>query len=253
MTTAERRILIIKMLHEDGVASVAKLSEVFDVSEVTIRKDLTVLEEQGHLVRTHGGAILHDHYLYDLPREAQANLNSEKKERIGKAAAGILGDIDNALLGAGSTTLAVARHLKGKRRLTVGTNSVSIAYELINNLEIELFMLGGQVNHATSSVIGAQAEQSLVNTSFSWLFLGTDGFDIDYGLTTTNINEARLDQAMIEASQKVVLVADSTKFGRRGLSLVCAPNRIAMVITDDGLDDRFRSYFDKLDIELILV
>lgn len=252
ISTVERRLLIMKELHEHGVTTVSRLSDLYGVSEVTIRKDLSVLEEQGRLVRTHGGAILQDHYLYDLPRETKANERAEFKDAIGRAAADLVGQIDTVLLGAGSTTLAVARHLRMKRRLTVATNSIEIANELVNTLEIELMMMGGQVNHATSSVIGAQAEKFLENLAFGWLFLGTDGYDMEHGMTTTNLNEARLNRRMIDVAQHVVLVADSTKFGRRGLSLVGTCDVISTVVTDDGLEARFRDHFHQAGIDVII-
>jgi len=253
ISSAERRIAIMKVLHERGVATVSKLSDTFGVSEVTIRKDLTELEEQSLLVRTHGGAILHDHFVYDLPRESKANQQAEQKDAIGRAAADLVSDVDSVLLGSGSTTLAVARHLRGKRRLTAATNSLPIASEFANHMDVELLMLGGGVNMATSSVSGYQAERFLRDLSFSWLFLSADGYDTGHGVTTTNMSEARLFRCMTEVALKTVVVADATKFGRRGLSLVTGDNAIDIVISDSRLETHFRTHFMEQGIELILV
>jgi DeoR family transcriptional regulator of aga operon len=242
-----------QVLKEEGHASVSKLSKRFSVSEVTIRKDLRALEERNVLVRTHGGAVLIDHYMYDLPFDKQALRNAQEKRRIGKAAAERVADNDTLVLSGGSTTAQVAHHLRSKKNLTVTTNSVHVVQELLHNLEIDLLLLGGLVHPATASVVGPYAEQMLREHAFNRLFLGADGYDIGHGVTTTNMMEAHLYRLMIQTARQVIMVADASKFGRRGLSRVCDVNDIDVVITDKNIPPAFAEHFKAADVEVVLV
>ena len=252
-STAERRLRTMQLLKEQGHASVSRLSQQFGVSEVTIRKDLRALEERSLLVRTHGGAVLIDHFKYDLPFEQQASKHADEKKRIGQAAATYVKDNDTLILGSGSTTTQVARHLHEKKNLSVATNSIHVARELLNNLEVDLLMLGGQVHPTTASAVGPYAEHTLQDYSFKKLFMGIDGYDIGHGLTTTNMMEARLNRVMIESAQQVIIVADSSKFGRRALSLICGIENIDVVITDDAAPDAMVQHLKAAGVDVHVV
>ncbi len=252
-SAATRHIQTIQILKDFGHASVSKLSETFGVSEVTVRKDLQTLEERDLLVRTHGGAVLKDHYVYDMPFEKQAARHAEEKRRIGSAAADLVENDDTLILGFGSTTRQVARHLRGKRNLTVATDSIYVAHELMGNLDVELAMLGGQLRPTTGSVVGPLAERMLSEYTFRKLFLGIDGYDIGHGFTTTSTAVTYLNRAMIGAAREVVVVTDSSKFGRRGLSLICGPEEIDVLITDEGISDKMAMHLKDNGINLIVV
>lgn len=250
---ATRHVQTMQILKDHGHASVAKLSEIFGVSEVTIRKDLQTLEERDLLVRTHGGAVLKDHYVYDMPFEKQAARHADEKRRIGKAAAELVQHDDTVILGFGSTTQQVARHLRGMRNLTVASDSIYVAHELMGNLDIEVVMLGGQLRPTTGSVVGPFAERMLSEYRFKKLFLGVDGYDIGHGMTTTSASVSYLNRIMIEISDEIIVVTDSSKFGRRGLSLICGPDEIDILITDEGISDEMVHHFDDNEVKVVIV
>ncbi len=241
-----------QILKDYGHASVARLSEIFGVSEVTIRKDLQTLEERDLLVRTHGGAVLKDHYVYDMPFETQAARHADEKKRIGKAAAELVENDDTLILGFGSTTRQVARHLRGRRNLTIATDSMYVAHELMGNLDVEIVMLGGQLRPTTGSIVGHFAERMLSEYAFKKLFLGVDGYDVGHGLTTTSASISHLNRVMIGVAEQVILVTDSSKFGRRGLSLICGPSEVDVLVTDDGIPDEMVPHFEEHGVEVII-
>ena len=250
-SAAERHMHTLEVLKNHGHASVTKLSEQLEVSEVTIRKDLGVLEDRNLLVRTHGGAVLADHFLYDLPFDEKSRHRAQEKARIGRCAADLVKDGCNVILNAGSTTVQVARHINGKRNVTVATNALFVALELMNNLTIDVLMLGGLLHPATGALVGPEAESMLQQHSFDYAFLAGDGFDFEHGFTTTNILEADLSRTMMRAANRTVAVLDSTKFGRKGLTQVCPPRYVDTIITDDEISEKSRSHLQVLGIEVI--
>jgi DeoR family transcriptional regulator, aga operon transcriptional repressor len=238
INAADRQGMIMERLRERGQVSVLDLSEEFDVSSVTIRKDLQALEAQSLLYRTHGGAHLRNPYVTDRPLSEKAALRAKEKERIGKAAAMYIGPNDSIILGSGTTAASVARHLPSPAvGLKVVTSAMNCAVESASHAGIETIMLGGIVRLTSTSVVGPHAESFLGQTTCDTLFLGVDGFDIAFGLTTSNAMEASLNQAMIRASRQVIVVADSSKFGRRGFSRICGTTEIDRVITDSGVPE----------------
>ena len=224
----------LRLLQEQGHVSVSELSETLDVSAVTIRKDLRRLEQRSLLIRTHGGAMAPVTPVGDVPIDEKAKLNAEEKRRIGAAAAALVEDGDRIILDSGSTTTHIVSHLAGRSRVTVATGSIQIGLEVLKFPDHELIMLGGPVRPSSASVVGEYAQRMLAETSFSRLFLAGDGLDVAYGLTTTSVPEAHLNQAMIEAADQVVVVLDSSKFRRRGLSRICEVGAIDLLVTDTG-------------------
>lgn len=236
---AERRSYTLDQLDEKGHVSVQDLSKELDVSDVTIRKDLQFLEDQNLVIRTHGGAISADRFAYDVPFEKKAKRQKEEKRRIGRKAAQMVTDQDTVILDSGTTTLQVLRCLKDREvgDLTISTNSVHIALETAGISAIKVLLLGGSVRSKSASVVGPYAEQMLRDHAFSKLFLAGDGLDFGHGLTTTDDQEAYLNRLMIESAAQTVVVADSSKFGRRGLSRICKLDAIDVLITDSAPDD----------------
>lgn len=231
----ERHQLILQKLQETGRVNVQELSMQMKVSEVTIRKDLKLLEDKKLLFRTHGGGSKTNPYTNDKPVSEKEALNAEEKHRIAKVAAEMVGDNDSIIIASGTTMLALARSLNPERHLTVITSALNVALELSAHQNIDVLQLGGQIRQNSSSVMGPYAEQILADVSCSILFLGVDGIDLEMGLTTTSLMEARLNQKMISAVQTTVVLADSSKFGRRGLGKICSLDHIEHIITDDGI------------------
>jgi DeoR family transcriptional regulator of aga operon len=231
----ERHQIILKKLGESGHVNVQELSIQMKVSDVTIRKDLKLLEDKHLLFRTHGGASKVNPYTNDKPVAVKERLNSEEKRIIAKAAATMIGNNDSIIIGSGTSMLALARAIHPEVHLTVVTSALNVALELSNHLNVDVLQLGGQLRQNSSSVMGPYAEQILADISCSILFLGVDGIDMELGLTTTSLMEARLNQRMINAAQVTVVLADSSKFGKRGLGKICQIDQIQHIITDSGI------------------
>ncbi|SMO83672.1 DeoR/GlpR family DNA-binding transcription regulator [Gracilimonas mengyeensis] len=235
MTVAERHETILKKLKESGKVYVQELSEDLDVSEVTIRKDLRVLEEKGLLFRTHGGATQSNPYTSDRPVSEKEKVQAEEKSLIAQEALKLIGDNDSIVLASGTTILALARKIHPNRRLNVITSALNISLELAQHKNVEILQLGGQLRQSSTSVVGPYAEQFLDGITCGILFLGVDGIDLDHGLTTSNLMEASLNQRFIEVAQYTVVLADHTKFGKRGFSRICSLDKVQHIITDEGV------------------
>lgn len=251
--TRKRREQILQMLLAHGRVRASDLIERFAVSAVTIRADLAHLQAQGLAMRTHGGASL----LRAPPLERDIHekdaLNLPLKEAVGARAAQLVRPGDNILIDSGSTTMMLARHLRHHRDVTVMTNGLNIAWELANAPGVELLLTGGLLHKQSLSLQGSQAEASLAAYGFDTLFLGVDGLDLQFGLTTHHEAEARLNHRMVERARKVVVVSDASKFGRVGLHRIARLDEIHAVITDAGISDDYREGMQRLGIEVILV
>ena len=213
----ERRSKILNMLHTDGRVFVEQLVETFDVSEVSIRKDLAVLEERKLLVRVKGGAIiLHQTDDFDdMSISSKQRLHAREKQLIGKYAASMIHDGERIIFDSGTTTMEVAKNLEGFNHLTIITNALDIAITLNNYNRFTVIVLGGTMRAVSHSTVGMISESALKNIFCDKLFLGVDSISIKDGLSTPSLEEASLNQAMIGAAKEVIAVFDSSKFGRR--------------------------------------
>ncbi|TPE41048.1 DeoR/GlpR family DNA-binding transcription regulator [Pontibacter mangrovi] len=253
ISIAERHQKIISRLQQEGKVNVADLCTDMDVSSVTIRKDLKLLEDKGLLFRTHGGATLHNPYTTDRSVNEKEKIQSAEKMLIGTAAAKLLEPNDSILIASGTTVLALAKNIQPKGSLSVITSALNVALELIRHPEVEVIQLGGLVRKSSSSVTGPYAEGILADFSFSKLFLGVDGIDMEFGLTTTNVMEAHLNRQMIKVAQKTIVLADSTKFGKRGFGKICGFEDIDQIITDKGVSDYVVRTLEGMGIKVTIV
>jgi DeoR family transcriptional regulator, aga operon transcriptional repressor len=247
--TRSRRQQILQLLIEHGSVQVADLVERFGVSAVTIRADLTHFESQGLANRTHGGATL----VRTPPQEQDIHekdaLNLPLKESIGACAARLVQPGDNIIIDSGSTTMTLARHLRAHRDVTVMTNGLNIAWELANAPGINVLLTGGLLRQQSLSLQGSQAEASLNSYSFDTLFLG---LDLQFGLTTHDEAEARLNHRMVERARRIVVLTDASKFGRVSLHRIARLDQIHAIITDAGIDDATREGLQRLGIDVII-
>lgn len=249
----ERHQHIIGKLKKEGSVSVVDLCEELNVSSVTIRKDLKLLEDKHLLFRTHGGGTLSNPYTADRPVNEKAKMHSSEKLSIGETATQLVEPNDCILIASGTTVLSFAKALEPKGNLTVITAALNVALELIHKPEIEVIQLGGLLRKSSSSVTGTYAEKILDDFSCSKLFLGVDGIDVDFGLTTTNMMEAQLNKKMIAASQKTIVLADSSKFGKRGFGRICGLEDIEQVITDANISEHTVERLKGMGIEVTVV
>lgn len=214
---------------------VKNLAARYDTSQVTIRKDLEVLHSQGLVYRTHGGALpIPTGALRDPSLREKEKLHRREKQLIGAAAARLVQEGESIILDSGTTTTAMARALREFRNLTVITNAVNIAAELAGTA-IEVILTGGILREKSFSLVGPLAEETLRRLRADLVFLGVDGFDVHFGLTTPNLLEASVNRVMVEIAKRVVVVCDSSKFGRRSLSLIAPISSVHQTVTDSRI------------------
>lgn len=248
----QRREKILGILKEDGSAKVTKLAKIFKVTEVTIRQDLEKLEQEGLVVKEHGGAYLKqvEDQVRSFSLLNQENL--DKKEVIGKKAAEYIENGDVIILDSGSTTTEIAKCLKGKKNLTVITNALNIALILGAEPGIELIVTGGEFKPPTLSLTGQKAANFFEDIHVDKLFLATAGISLKSGLTYPSISDIVVKKAMIDAADVVYLVADSSKIGTSAFASLGALSLIDYIITDTFIKEEHKQVFKKHGIEYII-
>ncbi len=253
MLNEERRRAVLDIINREGRVLVKDLARHFNTSQVTIRKDLELLHSQGAVYRTHGGALpVKTGALLDPSLREKEKWRRKEKARIAAFAARLVKEGLSVVLDSGTTTAMIARELRVFRHLTVITNAVNIAAELAGT-SVEVILTGGVVREPSFSMVGPVAEETLRRFSADILFLGLDGFDVHFGLTTPNLLEAKVNRVMIEIARRTVVVCDSTKFGRRSLSLIAPPSAVHQTITDNRISKADSRALEELGIELNIV
>jgi len=233
----ERKTKLLSHLSEKGSILVKDASQMFGVTEETIRRDLKELENQGLLLRTHGGAISTDDAKSEFPLEIRQGINISGKNAIGREAAKHVIDGDTIMLDASTSCLFLAKHIKEKKSLTVITNSEKIIFELSNSDEITLISTGGILRHKSMSYIGKSAQTSLENYVADKVFFSCKGFLPERGLMDSNEQESQIKRTMISRSQKAIFLCDKTKFGRIGCEMVAKPDDIHIIVTDEPIPE----------------
>lgn len=251
MNSFERRNKIVDMVNTQGSVLVLELSNLFGISEVTIRADLRMLEEKGLLTRFHGGDLTESDNL-EVVLEDRYQLASDPKKRIAQAAAAMIHEGMTVILDSGSTTLLIAEALVRMTNITVITNSLPAAFTLSENKDITLVVCGGTVRHKTHSMHGTIAERSLQGICADLMFVGADGIDATNGITTFNEGYS-ISSVMAAAAHQVIAVLDASKFNRRGFNQVLPMDKIDCVITDDGISDTDRAAISRKKVELKIV
>jgi DeoR family transcriptional regulator of aga operon len=249
----DRHQFILDQLQREGRVSVFELCKELKVSSVTIRKDLKLLEKKSLLFRSHGGANAFNPYTADRPVNEKEKLQSSEKADIATVAAQLIEPNDSIIIASGTTVLALAKKIQIKESLTVVTSALNVAIELNKHPNVEVIQLGGSLRKSSSSVTGPYAESTLNDFFCTKLFLGVDGIDLEMGLTTTNSMEAQLNRHMIRQSQKIIVLTDSTKFGKRGFGRICGLEEIDQVITDSGIPEHYKKDLEALGIEVTVV
>jgi len=231
----ERRRHIRELVAERGRITVAELVTMFDISQVTVRSDLNALAEIGAVVRTRGGALA-QRADEDLPIGVKQTLRRAEKMRIAEAAVQLIGEGQTIVLDSGTTTAEIAKQIRGLKLQSVNviTNALNIAVLLAGAPHVTLIMLGGVLRPSSYSLGGPQAEAALQGLHADILFLGFDGLDPEIGVMTPHLLEARLNSRMLEIARSVVAVGDSSKIGRRSLSVIAKIEQVDRIITDAG-------------------
>ncbi|PPL01507.1 DeoR/GlpR family DNA-binding transcription regulator [Parapedobacter indicus] len=248
----KRHQFILERLKKKGQITIPELIDLTQVSGVTIRKDLKFLEDKGLIFITRGGASLTNPYTIDRPIYEKATINSDQKKKIAQAAVKLIGENDAIIIGSGTTVFEFAHYLHPAKPLTVITPAIKVTMELCNRPNVEVLQLGGLIRPNSSSVAGAYAEYMLDLVSCGVLFIGVDGIDFDFGLSISNLTEANINQKMINASQIVVVLADSSKFGKRGIGKICELEQVQYIVTDQGISDNIVKELQERGIKVIV-
>jgi DeoR family transcriptional regulator of aga operon len=247
-----RRSQILELIDQHGQVKVTDLSKTFKVSEVTIRNDLAQLEEKGLLIRARGGAFQSQNVSQDQTLNIKVKKNHKEKQAIGKAAAALINEGETIILDSGTTTMEVARQLDKFNNLTVITNALNIAIELTQYPQIKLIIPGGFLRDKSLSLVGPISEDSIKNYFCDKFFIGVDGIDAEYGISTPNAEEAHLNKLMINISHEIIVVTDSSKFSKRSFAFISDISAINTIVTDNGIPEEEKNKLENLDKKIII-
>ncbi|WP_278984280.1 DeoR/GlpR family DNA-binding transcription regulator [Segatella bryantii] len=252
LLAAERREKILEMLREDGHVKVSELSKVFGISEVTIRQDLEKLEEEQQLRRVHGGAILNNAGNNVREFSLVTRDHQDAKQAIAREAVKLIKNGDTIILDSGSTTTEIAHLIMGFTNLTVITNALNIAMILGSNPGINLLVTGGEFKSPTLSLTGQKAADFFVNLHADKVFLATAGINIETGLTYPSVSDLVVKKAMIDASEHVYLVADSSKIGKSAFACLGSLSLVDTIITDDAMTLKDQDLLLRQNIDIVI-
>lgn len=252
MLGRERQNLILNMLSASKTVRITELTEKFGVSVATIRRDLDELESEGLIRRVYGGAVLADKKPYELPIfNTRVARNSAEKSMIGLAAAKLVAEGDTIVLDIGTTTLEVARHIGDVPHLTVLTNSLPVLNELVST-GVNVYALGGRLRSHELAIGGSMAEETLSSFFVDKAFIGAGGVTLENGITDYSPDSAQLCAAIMKRAHEIILVTDSSKFGKNVFCTVGSLDNISTIVTDSGIPHEYVKIFAKMGIRLII-
>lgn len=253
LSIAERHKFILEELKKNGFIRASDLAKELDVTVVTIRKDLKYLESRKLLCRIHGSASPVSRLnVPDVSVHVKEKIKSTEKAVIGKRAFEMIEPDDSIILASGSTVYALAEQINSLEHLNVVTPSLRISMLLCGLERVKVLQLGGELHRKSLSVRGEYAAKAFDELTCSKLFIGVDGIDLGYGITTSNIDEARLSVRMMEAASQTVVLADSSKFGQRGFGRICSLEQIDVIITDSGITPSMKKMVEEAGVKLII-
>ncbi|MEI3606513.1 DeoR/GlpR family DNA-binding transcription regulator [Pseudogracilibacillus sp. SE30717A] len=235
MLAQERYRVILEMLEVNEIVKVPELCEKFKVSIETVRRDLEFLEQEGQLKRIYGGAVLNRQSSKEPSYNTRSTKNAKEKEMIGKKTAELISDGETLMIDLGTTTLEVARHLKDKKNLTIITNCMTIAQELVDIPTFRVILPGGILRPNELALSGFISEQFMREFNVDKTIVGVGGITMDNGISDYHLEETRVRKIMIEKGKEIIAVADHSKFGIKALVNVCAIDEIDVIVTDNKL------------------
>jgi DeoR/GlpR family transcriptional regulator of sugar metabolism len=248
----KRQLQVVELLETQERVSVADLARGFGVSEMTVRRDLEALEHSGAVNRVHGGAVRAQSRSYEPPFSARATRRTDAKRRIAVAAASLLSKGETVILDAGTTTLELARELRGKQELRVLAMSLHIANLLLDQPQITLMMCGGVVRFGELSLTGALAERAFVDFSFDTYFISAGGIELNMGVTEYNPEDAAVKRAAFANARRRIAVVDGSKIGATAFARVCPVESLDMIITDSSAPEDKVQEFRDAGIEVVV-
>lgn len=250
MLAAERRKKIIDLAHQEKRVLVSVLSRMFEVTEETIRRDLEKLEKEGILSRTYGGAMLNRHTNEDLPFTARNIMNTDIKQNIAIKAMDLINEGDTLMVDPSSTSFELLKLLTNKNNLTVITNSVHILNDFSGS-EMNIVSTGGNLRPRSLSLVGPVAHHTLQRYNVDKAIISCKGIDLDKGITESNEPECELKKYMLKQCDKVILLADHTKFDKVAFTVLSELERVDYLVTDQAPSEPWVRRLAELNIELI--
>jgi DeoR family galactitol utilization operon repressor len=246
-TFSERKEVILEVLAEDSSVSVSDLSKRLGVSMVTARTDLAALEEEGVLIRTHGGAMpaFHPQIL------AKMRLDKDRKAAIAKAAAQLVNDGDIIIITAGTTAALLAKYLLGRRNVHIVTNNTLLLPYARTNPQLRVTLVGGEFRSSEEGLVGPLALQALDTFYASKAFIGIDGASVKQGFTANSVESADLVRKMADQADQVFVITDSGKFGKPGFARILPFEEVDGVVTDDALEKEFEEKLAEAQVRII--
>lgn len=245
MYKEQRQEAILHYIYENKEASVKELSEMLNVSNVTIRKDLIELAKMGKILKTHGGATSQENVLStEIPYYKTDMEHRSEKERIGKAASKLIKDGDSVIIDSGSTAYQIIPNILEKEIMVI-TNDVKIAYKLALDSKAKVLVSGGYVENSVYALLGQTSEKFFKNTHAKYAFIGFDGMDIEYGASVRSFTEMPIRKAMIDASDIAIAIIDSSKFEQKMLVKFADVEDFDYIITDYMSEENIKLYEEK--------
>jgi DeoR family transcriptional regulator, fructose operon transcriptional repressor len=249
LLSPERENMILQALGE-GIQTITELSKKLNVSEATVRRDLQSLELQGKAKRVHGGAVRTKFPRTEPIFAEKAAFQADEKQSIAAKALAFIDDDDTIFLDGGSTVLGLTKLLEGKKNLTIVTNSLMAAAELMESGH-QLIMVGGEFRPLSRTVVGPLTARSIEPLSISKAFLGTIGFSVEDGISTTAPSEAYTKELIMRKAAKVIVMSDSSKIGTPSLVTSGSIDDIDVLITDSGISEKAIKQLQKKKIEVV--
>lgn len=251
ISVSQRRQIILEKVDKAGYMQVADLANYFNVTQATIRTDLSAMEREGVLYRVHGSAMSRNSMVKERSTDDKRQINAEEKARIGKKALEFITDYDSIFVAAGSTVLSFCEQIPPELHLSVFTPSIQIAALLSPSPNITVHMLGGVVHHQSQSVRGEYSDELLGAINCSSFFFGTDGIDNNGIITGATVEEAIFMKKVFKCARKAVLLCDSTKIGKNGPGRLCNMKDLDILITDSGISRSNKNKFEADGVEVV--
>ena len=251
MLAIERRNAILAKLATDGKVIVSDLSEEFNVTEETIRRDLEKLDKEGLAKKTYGGAIVSETHGQDLPFNVRKRVNANLKEEIAQKIAEMISDGDSIILDASTTAICVTKYIKNRENLTLLTNSVEILLDLADKSGWNILSTGGTLKNGSLSLVGASAEKMIRSYHVDIAICSAKGIDMQMGISDSNEKDAQIKEAIFSSADKKILVIDSTKFDKRSFVRVGDIRDIDIIVTNEKPSDEWIEFFKKNQVELV--
>ncbi len=251
MLAIERRNAILEKLQAERRVVVSELSILYDVSEETIRRDLDKLESEGYVIKSYGGAVLNENANLDLPFNIRKNKNVIGKQKIADIISQTIHDGDLIFLDASSTAVAIAKNIKGKKGLTIITNSLEIAIELLDVPDCKVISTGGEIVSTAFGLVGHVTDKTIRSYYVDKAIISSKGFDLEKGFTDSDERHANNKKSMLESARVKILAIDSSKFDKMSFAKIGDLRDITMIVTDARPEDKWLKKFAEFNVECI--